>query len=499
MNSQFQVKTEASTDAFVRGGMLQRKCDCGNHTMSGTCEECAKKSSLQRKASSVLETPAVPSIVHEVLRASGEQLNAATRASFEPQFGQDFTKVRVHSDAKAAQSARAVNALAYTVGRDIVFGEAQYAPWSTRGQRLIAHELTHVVQQGNAKWSGGALTVGTSDTPQEREADSAKRGEILSPAPSTSASFGTLQRDETGFGGLFLRANEDGRIEILYATPDLPITGSVGGGFRCEHGRCQPVGGQNPSDATNRTYTIQEALDLLHGGGASPTGPGGPTGRQCPTDRQIPFLTGTCCPSGTTWDGSSCAPWSVPLCLPTQMTPSGRCCPSGESWDFLARRCAPPTPVGPRLELPDLTLPTRPRFTFGTIESSTFSHFDSDGSAVPSRHQAALDHLASLLNIYRDVEVHIEGHTDTTASEEHNERLSLNRAEAVRLELLSRTVVNPARLQVEGLGERELRVRPERNDEDRAMNRRVEVWFHIPPSPPLGSEFRLRLPSLSPP
>ncbi len=65
----------------------------------------------------------------------------------EPRFGHDFSQVRIHTDERAAETARAVNALAYTVGRDVVFGAGQYAPQTDEGRRLLAHELTHVVQQ----------------------------------------------------------------------------------------------------------------------------------------------------------------------------------------------------------------------------------------------------------------------------------------------------------------------------------------------------------------
>jgi hypothetical protein len=74
-------------------------------------------------------------------------------------FNHDLTRVRVHADAKAAESTRAVNALAYTVGRDVVFGTKQYVPRTPNGQRLLAHELTHVVQQAGANFLGeGNLT-----------------------------------------------------------------------------------------------------------------------------------------------------------------------------------------------------------------------------------------------------------------------------------------------------------------------------------------------------
>ena len=89
-----------------------------------------------------------PPIVQEVLRSPGQPLDAATRAYMEPRFGHDFGRVRVHADPRAADSARALDARAYTVGRDVVFGAEQYPTGSSQGRKLIAHELAHVVQQG---------------------------------------------------------------------------------------------------------------------------------------------------------------------------------------------------------------------------------------------------------------------------------------------------------------------------------------------------------------
>jgi hypothetical protein len=84
-------------------------------------------------------------------RGGGRPLDASVRSFFEPRFGYVFDQVRVHTDERAAESAQAVNALAYTVGHDIVFGAGHYAPDTTEGRRLIAHELTHVVQQDPAR------------------------------------------------------------------------------------------------------------------------------------------------------------------------------------------------------------------------------------------------------------------------------------------------------------------------------------------------------------
>jgi len=121
---------------------VQRKC--------AACEEEEKKSKLQTKrdpSDAGAATATAPPIVPEVLRSPGQPLDAETRAFMEPRFGQDFSRVRVHVDAKAAESARQVNALAYTVGDNVVFGGGQFAPASAAGQGLLAHELTHVVQQ----------------------------------------------------------------------------------------------------------------------------------------------------------------------------------------------------------------------------------------------------------------------------------------------------------------------------------------------------------------
>jgi hypothetical protein len=88
--------------------------------------------------------------VHDVLGSPGQPLPPATRAFFEPRFGHDFGGVRVHTDGQAAESARGMNAAAYTLGRDVVFGADQYAPETGQGRKLIAHELAHVVQQGDS-------------------------------------------------------------------------------------------------------------------------------------------------------------------------------------------------------------------------------------------------------------------------------------------------------------------------------------------------------------
>jgi len=113
----------------------------------------------------------VPSSVHEVLRSQGQPLDPLTRAAMEQRFGHDFSRVRVHTDSVAELSARDVNARAYTVGTEIVFGAHKFAPEDREGRILLAHELTHVLQQRNAPIDISALEPQGSAA--EREADAA--------------------------------------------------------------------------------------------------------------------------------------------------------------------------------------------------------------------------------------------------------------------------------------------------------------------------------------
>lgn len=146
---------------------LQRKCSCGGSGgAEGECEECRNKEMLQRRATGSITPSLVPPIVQEVLDSPGHPLDAATRAYFEPRFGHDFGRVRIHSDARAAESAQAVDALAYTMGNHISFGSGSYRPRSNQGRELLAHELAHVVQQSR---SGYGITAGESHF--EAEAD----------------------------------------------------------------------------------------------------------------------------------------------------------------------------------------------------------------------------------------------------------------------------------------------------------------------------------------
>lgn len=199
--------TPAQIPSFTphQTGLLQRTCACGGSPgVDGECAECrSKRLALQRRSTQQPGFSTVPPIVHNVLRSPGQPLDSRTRAFMEPRFGHDFSQVRVHTDAQAAESARAVNALAYAVGRDLVFGTGKYEPATMEGRRLLAHELTHVVQQSSGVSSlpmTYSLDEGTAD-PFECEADN-KSEQILSkhqpeqnnPILSSSSVSGLLQK-----------------------------------------------------------------------------------------------------------------------------------------------------------------------------------------------------------------------------------------------------------------------------------------------------------------
>jgi hypothetical protein len=171
-----QTKLAVNTPGDVYEQEADRVADQVMRMPQPAVQAQSAPSRLQRQSSAAPAPATAPPIVHEVLRQPGAPLDADTRAFMEPRFGADFGAVRIHADGKAAASARAVNARAYTAGRNIVFAEREYAPGAASGRQLLAHELTHVLQQNPAEPGGEAvqrLAVATANTMPEvqRQAD----------------------------------------------------------------------------------------------------------------------------------------------------------------------------------------------------------------------------------------------------------------------------------------------------------------------------------------
>ena len=302
--------TPGKTKSAPALGLLQRKCSCGDNRMGGgECEECSRKrSGLQAKlkvgqpgdiyeqeadrvADQVMTSPAhsavsgtAPNIQRLATRPVGEMSATATgtnrvvsgparslepglRADMEQRFGYDFSRVRVHFGREAEQSAREVNANAYTVGQDIVFGAGRFAPQTNEGRRLLAHELTHVVQQLSAP------SIGQSQTNKTIVPHSAAMSGILQRDPADQADAeqlvkqGTWCRDTEKSGGL-----HDPSLQCYREIPKSQ--GYEGGGQVCfdkktgDKKESSPdfisaVSGQNP-DGTCDLPLGQSYTDLPH-------------------------------------------------------------------------------------------------------------------------------------------------------------------------------------------------------------------------------------------
>jgi hypothetical protein len=173
--------------------LLQRKCGC-----AGACGSCREKRSLHRSAIDARTADAIPRSVDRVLASSGAPLDASVRQTFEPRFGHDFSSVRVHTDATAALSASDVHARAWTVGDHIAFG-AGHGP---NDRALLAHELTHVVQQSSMP-RASSPTIGAANDPAEREADAAASAVMSGHnAPFVSQGGTAIRRQSEGLDSL---------------------------------------------------------------------------------------------------------------------------------------------------------------------------------------------------------------------------------------------------------------------------------------------------------
>ncbi|MDB5732289.1 MAG: hypothetical protein JWQ03_2184, partial [Variovorax sp.] len=284
-----------------RGLLLQRKCACGSATpsLSGECAECtsrkrlqarlaigASNDSLEQEADRVADrvmgastssalrsgpprnqrfatqsngpTDTVPASVDRVLGSPGKPLASALRRDMGQRFGHDFSQVRVHSDEAAEHSARDVGAHAYTVGRHVVFGAGRFRPTTHEGRWLLAHELTHVVQQSHAPESPegadsrGAGLPGPSPTasPSVSKSSSPKLAKfepspqympppMTRPPPGVMPSPGTLAPETapryateptTDFFEMYERAKKAPDCESAQAELEIPVATLARGG-----------------------------------------------------------------------------------------------------------------------------------------------------------------------------------------------------------------------------------------------------------------------------
>ena len=211
------MRMPTSVSADSASGEIQRKpgCACG-----GVCPQCAGSTEtpqvLRKAAGAPSGSLAAPPVVNEVVRSSGSPLDTPTRSFMEQRLGQDFSHVRVHTDSKAADAAQSIQARAFTLGNNVVFNRGEFTPQSASGKKLLAHELTHVVQQQG----GQGQQVQRDPLPGESAEDYDLRRRMISLIPRAIGRIrGNVRR---GPDGLFPNefTERDGRIR--YGGPGNP-------------------------------------------------------------------------------------------------------------------------------------------------------------------------------------------------------------------------------------------------------------------------------------
>lgn len=181
-----KLKIGAPNDQYEReadrvADTVMRMTEPGLRRQTGEAEEKElpqARSLVQRRVNGAGASGAAPPIVDEVLRSQGKPLDTATQHFMGSRFGHDFSRVRIHTDGRAAASVGAVSARAYTVGQDVVFGAGHYAPDTDSGRRLLAHELTHVVQQRVSLTNGPRPATAEPET-NALEAGARRRGPVI--------------------------------------------------------------------------------------------------------------------------------------------------------------------------------------------------------------------------------------------------------------------------------------------------------------------------------
>jgi D-serine deaminase-like pyridoxal phosphate-dependent protein len=155
-------------------GLIQR---CGGvDCPPGTCDHTddpadAVQRSVAGPAAATGGSGVVPVSVLRVLNTPGSPLDASTRSTMETRLGHDFGAVRVHTEAEAARSAQSIRAQAYTFGPHVVMGPGRFRPGTANGSRLLAHELTHVVQQSHGPAAATPTSISSPQDTAEREAE----------------------------------------------------------------------------------------------------------------------------------------------------------------------------------------------------------------------------------------------------------------------------------------------------------------------------------------
>ncbi|MDN5940290.1 MAG: DUF4157 domain-containing protein [Nitrospira sp.] len=525
MNPRMQALTQVAPTPFfmpVPRGILQRKCACGTHMMGGgQCTDCAKKkSSLQRKlaigasndpleqeadrvANQVMARPArsyvnsvsphiqrflghateqagqAPASVDRVLASSGRPLEPSVQHEMGQRFGCDFSQVQVHTGKDAEQSAREVNAHAYTVGHDIVFGAGQFAPGTNTGQRLIAHELMHVVQQaGNGSGQVQRQPEVEKKQPKSDLGKELKKNELFQKLPDIAQEKILDEIDkapETVTKAIFDKIIDLSPIDEQYKEGlkkvGEAIIKSITGGKPPSTSICDVPGYHEGKSSAYKGMCCRGSIESAMG--------------CCPKDKFAYNDPLFCCKADEFVNADNkCEKFSG-------TTPITPCLPPGKK-DALGKCCMPPFQVIQGIctsPLPKPSSPAQPlslNFTLGVIDD-----FDIDKSVLNSRQQPQYDKVKSeilrILETCPATVVTVTGFADKPGTEAHNQDLGQRRADHVKFLLnldLIKLAIGPLII-ARSEGENKP-ADVAAGEEFSARNRRVEVEINSQ-CPPLGS------------
>lgn len=245
VNDPLEHEADRVADQVMRMPALEAAVTSAPPQVSRKCDACEEEEKLQKKpAGPQAAAGEAPAIVHDVLRSPGQPLS--TRGYFEPRFGHDFSRVRIHADPGASHAADAVQAQAFTFGSDIVFGSGKFAPSTPAGRKLLAHELTHVVQQGAAPAAAthspaeaageGATEAGdlrTSRVSEPRRLQRKPKGGKDSPKTEACPPMEGGEREEAAKAQLRLDERIPQQEWLIYGFPigGSETSGAEAGGF----------------------------------------------------------------------------------------------------------------------------------------------------------------------------------------------------------------------------------------------------------------------------
>jgi hypothetical protein len=398
-------EADRAADAVLAGKAVALNGSAGSTSIHRVCSECKEAKRNQREQNHTIQTKreggttgatGAQADVFGALDGHGQPLPSALRNEFEPRFGHDFSTVRLHTDQSAAASARAFNALAYTHGRDLVFGAGQFEPSSTRGRHLIAHELAHVVQQSS---DASPPALQRKDGPLDLQPDICITVPLIGqPACGSDAA------------------------KICAQMRGIPGCDAVCAAFDCH----------TPSEPKTLCLPGWRAATSKEHQGECCRGPIDSANNCCAASR-VALLDDRCCDPNEAVINNRCQKRDAPVpsdCPSGQKTFGGQCCdPPKVAQGFV---CTNPKPVQPPVPPQPAPVVLPPFHLFFRLDRPQIGEpSDQLGSSLTAEGKANFDALVTTLKADARQKVQLVGRASPEGSDAYNEDLGARRARMV--------------------------------------------------------------------